>query len=149
MTDKPSRADIQQTITDAIITMLETTQAVGAAFPWCRTGVAHSRPTNALSTQRYRGINVLTLWAMADVANYLSGIFATYRQWRELGAHVRKGEKATPIVFYKPLEVTDDKHDSGAMTTKTIHPGHRVGICDFGLRLIQPHNASDANSLIN
>jgi antirestriction protein ArdC len=123
MTDKTSRADIHQTVTDAIIKMLETAQATGATFPWCRPGIAHSRPTNALSTQRYRGINVLTLWATADAANYRSGIFATYRQWQELGAQVRKGERAAPIVFYKPLEITDDKtdsNDSGDATTKTI-----------------------------
>lgn len=124
MTDKPSRTDLHQTVTAAIIKMLETAQATGATFPWCRPGVAHARPTNALSKQRYKGINVLTLWGTADAANYRSGIFATYRQWQELGAQVRKGEKAAPIVFYKPLEVADDKgddsNDSGDTTTKTI-----------------------------
>ena len=121
MTDKLSRADIHQTVTDTIIKMLETAQATGATFPWCRPGVAHARPTNALSKQRYRGINVLTLWGTADAANYRSGIFATYRQWQELGAQVRKGEKAAPIVFYKPLEIADDTGDDSSDTaTKTI-----------------------------
>lgn len=120
---KPTRSDIHQTVTDAIIKMLETAQATGASFPWCRPGVAHSRPTNAHSKQRYRGINVITLWATADSANYRSGIFATYKQWQEIGAQVRKGEKAAPIVFYKSLEVADDNAgdgDSAESGTKTI-----------------------------
>ena len=121
-TTKPARADVHQAVTNAIIKMLETAQACGASFPWCRPGVAHSRPTNALTKQRYRGINVFTLWATADGANYRSGIWSTFKQWKELGASVRKGERGTPIVFCKPLEVDDDDHahETGEPTTKTI-----------------------------
>ena len=120
---KPTRSDIHQTVTDAIIRMLDTAERSGASFPWCRPGVAHSRPTNALSKQRYRGINTICLWATADAANYRSGIFATYKQWQQIGAQVRKGEKSAPIVFYKPLEVTDDASDASDEEepgTKTI-----------------------------
>ena len=117
-----SRSDIHQAVTDRIIAMLETAQANGAEMPWCRPGVSCSRPTNALSKQPYHGINVLSLWATADSRNYRSGIWATYKQWSELGAQVRKGETATPIVFYKPLEVSDRDADpsSGDDATKTI-----------------------------
>lgn len=106
--NKPTRADVHQAVTDAIIKMLETADAEGASFPWCRSGVAHSRPTNALTKQRYRGINVLTLWATADANNYRSGIWATFKQWQELGAQVRKGERGTPIVFYKTIDIEDE-----------------------------------------
>lgn len=109
-----SRADVHQAVTDRIVKMLETAQRGGYDMPWCRPGVAHSRPTNALSKQRYRGINILSLWATADAANYRTGLWATYKQWQELGAQVRKGEQATPIVFYKPLEIVNDKADIAA-----------------------------------
>lgn len=121
-TTNPARADVHQAVTSAIIRMLESADAGGAAFPWCRPGVAHSRPTNALTKQRYRGINVLTLWATADALNYRSGTWATFKQWKELGASVRKGEKGTPIVFYKSLEIeeADDTADVGDAKSKTI-----------------------------
>lgn len=119
---KHARSDIHEIVTNAIIKMLETADASGGAFPWCRPGVAHSKPTNSLTKQRYRGINVLTLWATADAANYRSGLWATLKQWNEIGARVKKGEHGSPIVFYKPLEVADDKEasDGGEPGTKTI-----------------------------
>ena len=100
-TGTTQRADVHENVTNRIITMLETAQANGAEMPWCRPGVAHSRPTNVLSKQRYHGINVLSLWSAADAANYRTGLWATFKQWKELGASVKKGEHATPIVFYK------------------------------------------------
>ena len=47
------------------------------------------------------GVNVLSLWATAAALNYRSGIWATYAQWTELGAQIRKGEKASLVVFWK------------------------------------------------
>ena len=41
------------------------------------------------------------MWATAASNNYRSGIWATYAQWQELGAQVRKGEKSAFIVFWK------------------------------------------------
>jgi antirestriction protein ArdC len=52
----------------------------------------------------YRGINVFALWAAAKAAHYPTGQWATYRQWRELDAQVRKGEQGTLIVFWKKLD---------------------------------------------
>ena len=108
MAHDKTRADIHQTVTDNIVRMLETAQKTGGEMPWHRPGVAHSRPTNVVSKQRYRGINVLSLWGAGDVANNRTGLWGTYKQWQELDCQVRKGEKATPIVFYKPLEIADD-----------------------------------------
>ena len=124
-TSAKARADVHQHVTDTIIRMLESADQSGGAFPWCRPGVSHSRPTNALSQKRYRGINVLTLWGTADAANYRSGLWATLKQWNELGARVKKGEKASPIVFYKPLEIEteNERHDAGKPETKTIRMG--------------------------
>ena len=36
-----------------------------------------------------------------DRGVYPSAIWATYRQWTELGAQVRKNEKSSPVVFWK------------------------------------------------
>src|SRR6185437_794180 len=60
---------------------------------------------------RYRGVNVLVLWAAASQRGYKTQLWATYKQWRELGAQVRQGEKSTAVVFWK---FYGDDHDSEA-----------------------------------
>ena len=40
----------------------------------------------------YSGINVLMLWSEAMDKGYTAPIWMTFRQAKELGAHVRKGE---------------------------------------------------------
>ena len=110
---RETRSDLHQTITDKIVAMLEDAQATGASFPWCRPGVTLSRPTNALTQKRYGGINILTLYCDGYSRNFKSGLFATYKQWQELGGQVRKGEKSCPIVFYKSYEVENKEPPSG------------------------------------
>ena len=44
------------------------------------------------------------LWATAQEKGYKSGTWATYKQWQELGAQVRKGEKSANVVFRKFFE---------------------------------------------
>lgn len=125
-TKPTTRTDVHQAVTDRIIAMLETAQASGGELPWCRPGIAHSRPTNVLSKKPYAGINILTLWATAATANYRTGLWATYKQWLELGAQVRKGESATPIIFYKPIEVADDGDAGDATGAHSGGEGNRT-----------------------
>ena len=74
-------------------------------MPWHQSA-AHV-PKNATTRKRYRGINILALWATAMVRGYDSSYWATYRQWATLGGQVKRGEKATTIVFYKEVERSD------------------------------------------
>ena len=74
-------------------------------MPWQRGGARPVLPTNAVTGQAYRGVNILSLWVSALERGYDSGEWATLRQWNEKGARVRKGEKASPIVFYKEITV--------------------------------------------
>ena len=95
-----SRGDIYQRVTDRIIAAIE----AGAGewrMPWhsVADGMAPVLPVNAVSKKPYRGINTVVLWATAQGEAYPSAVWATYRQWTELGAQVRKGEKASPVVF--------------------------------------------------
>jgi len=99
-------ASIYDTITNQIITSLE----VGAgkfSLPWHRSNTPLTRPMNSMTRKAYRGVNVLSLWASADAQDFGHGLWATYRQWQSLGAQVRKGEKASPIVFYKVFDKVD------------------------------------------
>lgn len=56
-----------------------------------------------MTKRAYRGMNVPLL----GFAGFSSPFFATYQQWQHLDAQVRKGEKGTQIIFYKPHAVTD------------------------------------------
>ena len=74
-------------------------------MPWHRSGPLFGRPKNAVTGNHYRGVNVLALWIAAQAGGFTTMSWATYRQWASVGAHVRKGEKGTVIVFYKRLEL--------------------------------------------
>jgi len=97
--DRPKQ-DTYQQITDQIVAAIEA--GVGRAeLPWHRSGIATTCPANAFTSQPYRGVNIVSLWAAASIREFTSGYWATFKQWRCLGARVRKGEKGSPIVFYK------------------------------------------------
>jgi antirestriction protein ArdC len=70
-------------------------------MPWHRASYALHCPANAISGRAYRGLNVLTLWVEGEAKGYSSGQWATYRQWSEHGAQVRKGERGTTVFFWQ------------------------------------------------
>ena len=99
-TTPTARRDIYAEITDKIIAAIE--QNPGEpVLPWHRSGFRPVIPKNAATGNDYRGVNILSLWVTALERGYESGVFATYKQWSALGAQVRKGETAAPIVFYR------------------------------------------------
>ena len=103
MTDSSasSRASVYARITDQITAAMER-GAGSLRTPWHHDGAAVSRPINVLTKKPYRGINVIALWASAGAANYETGIWGTFKQFQSLGAQVRKGERATFGVIWKP-----------------------------------------------
>ncbi|MFL6446335.1 MAG: ArdC family protein [Bryobacteraceae bacterium] len=74
-------------------------------MPWNATAPF---PRNARTQLAYRGVNILVLWAQAMKHEYTSALWATYQQWHELGAQVRKGEKSTAVVFWKFCGETEE-----------------------------------------
>jgi antirestriction protein ArdC len=109
LSDTPARADIYQRVTDEIVKAVEA--GTGSfVMPWH--GLC-SRPCNAFTGDAYRGINVLVLWSAARAHKYLSWYWGTFLQWKTLGAQVRRGEKATPIVVYKQVPVMAEDATTG------------------------------------
>ena len=93
------RADVYTRVTDRIIADLE--QGVRSWLkPWSADNAAEriSRPLRHNGTP-YRGINVLLLWGEAMAKGYASAMWMTYKQADELGAHVRKGEQGSMVVY--------------------------------------------------
>lgn len=60
-------------------------------------------PTNFVTKKHYQGVNIPLLWLAQHQHGWPAGYFASFQQWRAAGAHVRKGEKATPIVFWRKV----------------------------------------------
>jgi antirestriction protein ArdC len=101
--------DIYQSVTDDIIRAIEDGQtAEKFQLPW--NGFS-AIPENANTGKTYRGINIPVLWAHQLHGGFKSGLWATYKQWQEQGAQVRKGEKGSHIVFWKTFE-TDAEADA-------------------------------------
>jgi antirestriction protein ArdC len=61
--------------------------------------------------QEYSGINVLMLWGAAMEAGYCSPFWMTFKQAKELGAHVRKGERGAPVVYAGTLNKTEEQEN--------------------------------------
>lgn len=102
---------VYQAITDKIVAAVEE-GAAEFVMPWHGTGVSYGRPKNAATGAVYRGVNVVALWAEAMLHGYQSRWWATYQQWTSIGGQVRRGEKGTPIVYYRILDQEPDERGS-------------------------------------
>jgi len=60
-------------------------------------------PKNLVSKKEYRGINIFLLGCQ----EYSSPYWLTFKQAADKGGHVRKGEKSTPVVFWKWIDRKD------------------------------------------
>ena len=101
---------IYQEVTDQIISEIEK-----GAMPWVKPWKADSTcEKNIASKKEYNGINRLILAMMTHFKGYQSPFYGSFKQWQDLGGTVRKGEKGTKIVFYKPVSVekTNDQGES-------------------------------------
>lgn len=97
---------VYEEVTTNIVSMLES----GDVAPWRKdwTGEALSLPHNAVTNHEYQGINIWNLTMVGWAKGFGSNQWATYKQWQSAGGQVRKGEKSTTAVFFKPLMRTDD-----------------------------------------
>src|SRR6266853_6256291 len=117
------KRDVYATVTAQIINAIE--QGVSNwRMPWHTSGRYAFSPINVTSKKPYRGINTLCLWAAAESKGYDSGEWGTYKQWQERGAQVRKGEKATLVVFWKFANASAD--DADGLDDNTPPAGSRL-----------------------
>ena len=104
---RTERRDIHAEITAKLIASIEADPG-RPSMPWRRSAAPLFMPENALTKKLYNGINIVSLWVSAEAQGYSAPIWATYRQWAELDCQVRKGEKATLVIFYKEYETEPD-----------------------------------------
>lgn len=103
--------NVYQSVTDSIIQQLEK-----GAIPWVKPWKTDSSADKNFITQKpYSGINTLIL----GMAGFNNPAWASYQQWQAKGAQVKKGEKATQIVFFKPMSKTKT-NESGENETSNF-----------------------------
>lgn len=103
------RDDLYQVVTDTILAELERGVAPWVR-PWKTLGSEHGGAAhNGYTSRAYRGINVLLLTVAALRHRYSDPRWFTYKQATLLGAHVRRGERSTRVMFWKQhrFEKTD------------------------------------------
>lgn len=113
-----SKADIYTQITNEIISAIE----AGAAdfeMPWHRQAQA-GLPRNPATKKLYHGINALALWIIRRKAGFASSYWASYLQWKSLGAQVRHGEKGATIVFYQRKEEDEDSEEDNQNQVRAV-----------------------------
>lgn len=123
--------NVYEIITDRILDRLK-----AGVVPWRQpwrdsTGNTKRRPggnwpTNLVSGKPYRGCNVFLL----AMQGYQSPLWVTYKQAQAKGGQVRKGEKATPVIFWSPVEKTEADGSKRKILLLRYYSVFNVGQCD-------------------
>jgi len=117
-----TRFDVYERVTSEIIKAIE----AGAGeyrMPWHHGG---HLPRNAGTRLPYRGVNLIALGSAARVRGFQSPYWATYRQWNKLGGQVRRGEKASVIVFFKREDADRSDEDPDKERNRVVMRGSFV-----------------------
>ena len=114
-----NQRDVYRKVTDAIINAIEA--GVGNwKMPWHTSGRYAFSPINVTTGKPYRGINTLCLWSAAQAKGYDSAGWGTYQQWQDRKSQVRKGEKATTVVFWKFANDVSETEDGETHTSSRL-----------------------------
>jgi len=99
-----TKQDAYSAVTARIIEALE-----AGVVPWHKPwrSFAGNAPRSMSTGKAYQGVNVWTLGATAMMRGYSSPYWITFKQAKERGGSVRKGEKGSPVVFWKFLDKKD------------------------------------------
>lgn len=101
-------------VAESIISALESGNTPAWRKTWTATG---TMPMSLSSKKPYRGTNSLLLMFATMAGGYSSMWWGTYKQIEAMGGKIRKGEKSTPVVLWKPTETVreDGTVKKGAM----------------------------------
>jgi len=98
--------DVYQIVTEKITASLE-----AGTVPWQKPWAARGgMPRNLFSKRPYRGMNVVLLSLGQP---YRSPWWLTFRQAKELGGSVRRGEKSSLVTFWKLSDYRQQQADDG------------------------------------
>lgn len=132
-----SRANPYERVTATIIERLEA-GVVPWRQPW-RNVAGGNVPRNALTARPYSGINRI----VTSISGYADPRWLTYRQAQATGGNVRRGERGTPIVVWRPAERREDDESTRRRGFYGNYTVFNVEQCD-GLALAEPVDDGEA-----
>ena len=106
--------DVYSQVNDRILAAME--QGI---IPWRRPWTGNLS-TNYDSGKQYWGVNILTLGIAEMVRGYSSQYWMTFLQAQKHGGHIKRGEKATYIVF-SDKKVREVEKEDGTTEQKVYH----------------------------
>lgn len=110
---KNEKFDIYKMISDKILADIQTNGKLTWVKEWkTRRG---QLPKNGVTKRPYEGINLFLL----SLSGYASPYYLTFKQIEELGGNVKKGEKASQVVFWKLNEYAK-QNEQGETETKKV-----------------------------
>lgn len=95
--------DIRTSITNTIIESLEAGGLPAWRKPWAFDPNGLGLATSLSTGKQYNGINQLLLQVLSMKRGYQCKWFGTFNQIKSAGAIVQKGEKAIPIILFRPV----------------------------------------------
>lgn len=113
--------DLHEHITNQIIEAIEA-GCPPWRKPWTGSTKGASLPLRH-NGEPYRGINILVLWSIASAKGYTSSRWMTFKQAKDLGASVRKGEKSATVIKFGAIGKEDE---SGEEQKIPYAKGYRV-----------------------
>ena len=141
--------DFREEITEKIITAIENDTA-----PWQQPWNGAEAPQNGITKHQYNGINtvILSLAMMGmDGDKRNDPRWLTYRQAQSNDWYVRKGEKGTRVILWKPVVGTDENgnREITAVLQRTFtvfHASQIEGILDYvppEINIIEAHEKAE------
>ena len=112
-----TRTDVYTRVTSHIVEELER-----GVRPWLKPWNAENAAGRITRPLRhnglpYNGVNVLMLWASAEMQGYSYPFWLTFQQAKEFGGHVKKGQHGSPVVYastFKKKEQAEDGSENEA-----------------------------------
>lgn len=127
------KRDVYQEVTDRIVEQLEK-----GTLPWVKpwkdgnNTACPNMPYNAATKRAYSGINVLLLACMPFASNG----WMTFKQAKDRGGYVRKGEQGSMVTLFKPVSKDSGETDENG---KPILKGYALlrSYCVFNVEQIE------------
>ncbi len=102
---------VYEIVTERILEKLEQ-----GTVPWHKPWAGGGCPQNLVSGKEYRGVNIFLLGSQ----DFSSPYWVTFKQAKQLGGSVRKGERGTPCILWKWINRSNENAETGETETKQI-----------------------------
>ncbi len=87
--------------------------------PWKAEELLMKQANNPISGTVYKGTNTLMLELVQSIEGYEHNMWMTFKQAKDIGANVKKGELGVRVAFFKKIEKEQEQNDTD-MDTKGL-----------------------------